>query len=130
MTKLSAFLAVPVCAIVYPIAALAGASDYAFEPVEANVHTGPKSELAVRLVHRPDGKAAGGAVIFRTRVDMSPENMAEHTTSVEAVPSSGDGIYRFKADLSMPGSWALRLMAKVPGEKDSIEGTVIFRAKD
>jgi hypothetical protein len=51
---------------------------------------------------------------------------AEHT----AVPGTEPGIYRFKADLTMAGGWALRLMAKVPGEAETVQGAVEFRAKD
>lgn len=50
-------------AVVLSIAALAGmaqaragADDYVFEPVAADVRNGPGSELAVRLVHKPSGK--------------------------------------------------------------------------
>jgi hypothetical protein len=61
---------------------------------------------------------------------MSPEGMAEHTAAVSQLPSSEPGVYRYKAELSMAGAWALRLMAKVPGETGTVEGTVIFKAKD
>ena len=30
----------------------------------------------------------------------------------------------------MAGRWALKLQAKVPGEAETIEGSVIFQAKD
>ena len=69
-------------------------------------------------------------VVFRSRLDMSPENMAEHTAGLEALPATEPGVYRFKAEFSMAGSWALKLMAKVPGETETVEGAVIFRAKD
>ena len=110
--------------------ALAAATDYAFEPVTVEVKRSSATELAVRLLHKPSAKPVEGAVLFRTRLDMSPENMAEHTGAVEALPSSAPGVYRFKADLSMPGRWALKLMAKVPGEAQTVEGSVVFKAKD
>jgi hypothetical protein len=110
-------------------AALAGKSDYVFEPVAVDVKKGAGSEIAVRLVHKPSGKPVGGAVIFRTRLDMSPDAMAEMTTEHKAQPGKEPGIYRFYADLSMAGRWALKLMAKVPGESETVEGTVIFKAK-
>ena len=35
----------------------------------------------------------------------------------------------FKADLTMAGRWAFKIQAKVPGEAETVEGTVIFEAK-
>jgi hypothetical protein len=110
--------------------ARAGAGDYAFEPVSREVRNGPGSELAVRLLHKPTGKPVADAVIFRTRLDMSPEDMAAMTAKHEALPSTEPGVYRFLADLTMAGNWALKLMTKVQGERDTIEGSVVFTAKD
>jgi hypothetical protein len=112
------------------IGAHAGALDYAFEPVAIDVRNGPGAELAVKLVHKPTGKAVPGAVLFRTRLDMAPDDMASMTAKHEATPSSEPGVYRFKADLTMAGGWAFRIMAKVPGEPETVQGTVVFRAKD
>lgn len=110
-------------------AAYAGASDYAFEPVTVDVKNGPGAELAVRLVHKPTAKPVEGAVIFRTRLDMSPDKMEAMTAKHVAMPGTEPGIYRFKADLTMAGGWAFKLQAKVPGEPETIEGTVVFKAK-
>lgn len=110
--------------------AFAGAADYVFEPVLVEVKNGSGSELAVRLVHKPTGKPIPNAVVFRTRLDMAPDNMADMTAEHSALPASEAGIYRFKADLTMAGGWALRLMAKVPGESETVQGTVEFKAKD
>ncbi len=52
--------------------ASAGAADYEFQPVAVDVRNGAASELVVRLVHKPTGKPVSGAVLFRTRLDMSP----------------------------------------------------------
>ena len=109
--------------------AFASAKDYEFQPVAADVKNGAGSELAVRLVHRPSGKPVAGAVVFRTRVDMSPDSMGEMTAKHTAMPASEPGIYRFKADLTMAGGWALKLQARVPGETEVVDGTVVFRAK-
>jgi hypothetical protein len=38
-------------------------------------------------------------------------------------------VYAFQTNLVMAGGWALKLMAKVQGEPDTIEGTVVFTAK-
>jgi hypothetical protein len=113
----------------FATSALAGKNDYVFEPVAADVKNGSGSELAVRLTHKPSGKPVEGAVIFRTRLDMSPDAMGEMIAKLAAEPATEPGIYRFKADLTMAGRWALKLMAKVPGESETIEGTVVFKAK-
>ena len=110
--------------------AFAAAADYAFEPVKVEVKNGAGTELAVRLVHKPTGKPVEGAVLFRTRLDMSPESMGGMTAKHAAMPSKEPGIYRFKADLTMAGGWAFKVMAKVPGEAETVEGTVVFKAKD
>jgi len=110
-------------------AAYAGKGDYVFEPVAVEVRNGKDSELAVRLVHKPSGKPVEAAVIFRTRLDMSPDSMGEMTAKHTAQPSKEPGVYKFRADLTMAGGWALKLMAKVPGESETIEGTVVFKAK-
>ncbi|MBI4724738.1 MAG: FixH family protein [Rhodomicrobium sp.] len=108
----------------------AGAKDYEFQPVIAEVKNGAASEIAVRLVHKPTGKPVAGAVLFRSRLDMSPENMAGMTAGLTAEPPSEPGLYRFKASTTMAGTWALKLMAKVPGESETVEGTVLLKAKD
>ena len=109
--------------------AFAGKNDYVFEPVSVDVKNGSGSQLAVRLTHKPSGKPVEGAVIFRTRLDMSPDAMGEMTAKLAAEPTREPGIYRFKADLTLAGRWALKLIAKVPGESETIEGTVVFKAK-
>lgn len=111
-------------------AAWAGAADYAFEPVRVEVKNGDASELAVRLVHKASGNPVTGAVLFRTRLDMGPDDMASMMAKHEAVPSTEPGVYRFKADLTMAGRWAFRVMAKVPGEAETVQGTVVFNAVD
>ena len=110
--------------------AYAGAKDYEFQPVRAEVKNGAGSEVAVRLVDKRTGKPVEGAVIFRTRLDMSPDSMGEMMAKHAAAPSTEPGIYRFKADFTMAGGWALKLQAKVPGESETVEGTVVFMAKD
>jgi hypothetical protein len=109
--------------------AFAAAADYEFQPVAVDVKNGAGSELAVRLVHKPTSKPVEGAVISPTRLDMSPDSMGEMTAKHAAMPSTEPGIYRFRADLTMAGSWAFKLQANVPGESETIEGTVVFMAK-
>lgn len=109
--------------------AIASAADYEFQPVTVDVKSGPESEFAVRLVHKPTSKPVEGAIISSTRLDMSPDSMGEMTAKHAAMPSIEAGIYRFRADLTMAGGWAFRLHANVPGESETIEGTVVFHAK-
>lgn len=110
--------------------ASAAASDYAFEPVQAEVKGGTGQEIAVRLVHKPGGHPVPGAVIFQTRLDMAPESIADMPGSIKPAASIEPGIYRFTADLTMAGRWALTLAAKVQGEPETVKGTIVFRAKN
>ena len=128
MTRLFAIAALG-SALIAAQSAYAGAKDYEFQPVGAAVKSGHGREIAVRLVNKATGKPVAGAVIFRSRLDMSPDSMDEMTAKHAAMASSEPGIFRFKADLTMSGGWALKLQAKVPGEAETIEGTVVFRAK-
>lgn len=109
--------------------AYAAPADYVFEPVSADVRNGKDSEFAVRLRNKATGKPVEGAVLFRTRLDMSPDSMSEMTAKHTAVPSTEPGVYKFKADFTMAGGWAFKLMAKVPGENETVQGTVVFKAK-
>jgi hypothetical protein len=55
--------------------------------------------------------------------------MDEMTSKVTNLPATEPGVYKFKADLTMAGGWALKLMAKVPGESETVEGIAVFKAK-
>ena len=123
------FAALGLATFVSASAAIAAATDYEFQPVAIDVKNGPGSELAVRLVHKSTGKPVDGALLIRTRLDMSPDSMGEMTAKHTAMPGTDPGVYRFKADLTMAGGWAFKLQAKVPGETETVEGTVVFKAK-
>lgn len=124
-----AAMAAAFIALSAPQTVLAAASDYVFEPVNAEVRNGPGSEIAVKLLHKPSGKPVEGAIIIRTRLDMSPDSMEAMTTTVEPMTETAPGVYKFKADFTMAGGWALKLQAKVQGEPETIVGTVVFTAK-
>ena len=109
-------------------AAWAGAIDYAFEPVAAELKKGDDVVIAVRLLHKPTGKPVADAVIVRTRVDMAPDGMADMPSQVAAMPGSEPGIYAFKTDMPMAGRYLLSLAVKVQGEPETIVGKVIFKA--
>lgn len=120
---------VGVCLIAFgPMAANAAADDYAFEAQQAQVPAGNDAVVSVQLVNTATGKPLGGAVIFQTRLDMSPDNMAAMTAAVTPLPPDESGVYRFRVKLGMAGEWALKLAAKVPGEPETVRGDVIVTA--
>lgn len=114
--------------VVSASAALAGSGDYEFQPVASEVKHGPQAEVTVRLVDKRSGKPVPGTVIFTTRMDMAPDGMEMMTTSVENLPATEPGVYRFRTDLSMAGAWRFKLAAKVQGEPETVQGEVILKA--
>lgn len=130
MTPTLIAAALAFAAIASVSAAHAGAKDYEFQPVAVDVKNASGAELAVRLLHKPTGRPVEGAVLLRTRLDMSPDGMGAMTAKHAAMPAAEPGVYRFKADLTMAGQWALQLQAKVQGEAETVERTVIFNALD
>ena len=108
--------------------AFAGANDYVFEPVKAEVKKGDDVVVSVRLKHKATGKPVPDAVIVQTRIDMSPDAMGEMASPLTAVPSNDPGVYSFKTDLSMQGRWLLSIAAKVQGEPETVVGKITFRA--
>src|SRR6266853_6754262 len=109
-------------------AALAGANDYVFEPVKAELQKGSGVVVTVRLVHKPTGKPVSDAVIFSPRIDMSPEGMATMAAPLTPVTGEEPGTYSFKTDLVMAGGWLLSLSAKVQGEPETVQCEITFRA--
>ncbi len=109
-------------------AAFAGANDYVFEPVRAEVKRGDDVIVSVRLKHKPTGKPVTDAVIVQTRIDMAPDGMADMASPLTPVPSNEPGVYSFKTELSMAGRWLLSISAKVQGEPETVVGKVTFRA--
>ena len=120
--------AAAVAAASLSVSALAGANDYVFEPVKAEVKKGDDVIVSVRLKHKASGKPVSDAVIVQTRIDMSPDAMGEMASPLTPVPSSEPGVYAFKTDLSMAGRWLLSIAAKVQGEPETVIGKVTFRA--
>ena len=111
-----------------PGPAFAGANDYVFEPVKAEVKKGDEVVVSVRLKHKATGKPVTDAVIVQTRIDMSPDAMGEMASPLTPVPSNEPGVYSFKTDLSMQGRWLLSIAAKVQGEPETVVGKITFRA--
>ena len=107
--------------------AFADSKDYEFQLVDKEVKEGAAT-IAVKLVHKPSGKAVPDAVIFAKRIDMGPDQMEGMTAALEPLPSTEPGIYRFKTELTMAGRWALSLGAKVQGETGTVESKLIVTA--
>jgi hypothetical protein len=101
--------------------------DYEFRLVKAEMKKG-EAEVAVRLVNKKSGKLVPNAVIFAKRIDMAPDGMAMMASSIEQLPSTEPGVYRFKTELSMQGRWQLSLGAKVQGENGSVENKLVLTA--
>ena len=108
--------------------AFAGANDYVFEAVVAEMKKGDDVTVAVRLVHKPTGKPVPDAVIIRKRVDMAPDGMANMESPVSPAAATEPGVYVFKTDFPMAGRYLLSLAAKVQGEPETVVGKVIIKA--
>jgi hypothetical protein len=128
MIRRSKVAAAMLAAVTLSAAAFAGANDYVFEPVKAEVKKGDDVVVSVRLKHKATGKPVSDAVIVQTRIDMGPDGMAEMASPLAAVPSNEPGVYSFKVDLTMAGRWLLSIAAKVQGEPETVVGKITFVA--
>jgi hypothetical protein len=109
--------------------AYADVKDYEFQLVEPAVKIGPAAIVTVRLLNKKTGKPVPDAVIFASRLDMTPDSMPEMTTKLTPMPGSEPGTYRFKANVSMAGGWQLSLGAKVQGESGTVQSKLVIRAE-
>ena len=121
----AAFIALSSVALASPL--LAGAQDYEFQLVQGDVKKGDGAIIAVRLVNKGSGKPVPDAMISAKRIDMTPDGMADMAGRIEQLPSTESGVYRFKANLSMQGSWQLSLAAKVQGEIGTVESKLVLK---
>jgi YtkA-like protein len=110
-------------------AVMADIKDYKFELVDQTVQTGTDKVITVRLMNTKTGKPVPDAVIFATRLDMTPDGMQEMMTKIVPVPGTEPGTYKFKANLSMAGHWQLSLGAKVQGETGTVENKLVITAQ-
>ena len=104
----------------------ADVQDYEFQLMQNEAKKGD-AIVAVRLVNKRTGKPVPDAVISAKRIDMAPDGMADMAGRIEQLPSTEPGVYRFKANLSMQGSWQLSLAAKVQGEVGTVESKLVLR---
>ena len=104
--------------------------EYEFRLLQEQVKQGDDVVLAVRLVHKPTGKQVPDAVIFARRIDMAPDGMPTMTAEMELLPVTEPGLYQFKTNLAMEGSWQLSLAAKVQGETGTLQNRLVLKAKN
>jgi YtkA-like len=107
--------------------ARADVKDFEFQLVQNELKKGD-AVVVVRLVDKRTKKPVPNAVIFAKRIDMAPDGMASMQESIEELPSTEPGEYRFKTNLSMQGRWQLSLGAKVQGETGSVQGKLVVKA--
>lgn len=107
--------------------ARADIKDYEFQLVSKELKQG-EAVVSVRLVDKRSGKPVPDAVIFAKRIDMAPDGMETMTSTIDQLPSTEPGTYRFKAMLTMAGGWRLSLGAKVQGETGTVENRLVFKA--
>ena len=112
--------------------ARADMGDYEFRLVDQTIKAGPDKTIAVRLVNKATGKPVADAVIFASRLDMTPDGMQEMATPLTPISGAESGAepgtYRFKANVSMAGHWQLSLDAKVQGETGTVENKLVIQA--
>jgi hypothetical protein len=110
-------------------AVMADIKDYKFELVDQTVQAGLDKIITVRLMNTKTGKPVPDAVIFATRLDMTPDGMQEMVTKIAPVPGGEPGTYSFKASFGMAGRWQLSLGAKVQGETGTVENKFVITAQ-
>jgi hypothetical protein len=113
---------------VIALPARADVKDYEFQLVQSQMKKGDGAIVAVRLVNKKTGKTVPDAVIFAKRIDMAPDGMATMAESLDQLPSTEPGVYRFRTNLSMAGRWQLSLGARVQGEEGTVESKLVLRA--
>jgi len=109
--------------------ARADIKDYKFELVDQTVQAGPDKVITVKLMNTKTGKPVSDAVIFATRLDMTPDGMQEMASKIAPMPGGEPGAYKFKATFAMAGRWQLSLGAKVQGETGSVENKLVITAQ-
>lgn len=113
--------------------------DYRFEVVDQPVAVGAHSTFDVKLTNVSTGEPVANARFARADMEMTMPRIATKTPPVgggksrmggetEFVGTPAPGLYRFRGDVSMSGTWRLDLAAKVPGEPAPIDATVSFEA--
>jgi len=112
--------------------------DYRFDVVQQPVKVGPNSDITVRLVHLPSGQAVKNAIISESKLEMPmswpgykqvvPSGLSLSDVHIEYLGPDAQGDSHFRGNVSMAGTWTLRLSARVPGEAEAIRGDAKFNA--
>jgi hypothetical protein len=110
--------------------AMADIKDFKFELVDQTFQTGSEKVITVRLMNTKTGKPVPDAVIFASRLDMTPDGMQEMVTKIAQMPGGEPGTYKFKATFGMAGHWQLSLGAKVQGETGTVENNFVLTAQN
>lgn len=110
----------------FPVA-MASPDDFEFQLVEPKVKQGDDASVSVRLIDKRTGNPVADAVIFAIRMDMAPDGMEAMAAPIETVPSAAPGIYNFKTNMVMKGSWRLSIAAKIQGEVGTVEDRLIMK---
>jgi hypothetical protein len=117
--------------------ATAPSQDYRFDVVQQPVKVSRNSEIAVRLVRLPSGEAVTDAIVSKGELEMpmlqsgykiNLSGLSLSDAHVEYIGSDGQGTYQFRGDVSMAGTWTLKIRARVPGEAETVRGAAMFRA--
>jgi hypothetical protein len=102
--------------------------DYGFQLTHSEIKQGDGVTITVRLLHKATGEPVPNAVVFASRLDMSPDGMANMTAPVEPIGEVETGTYRFTTDIMMEGGWQLSLAAKVQGEPGTVRNQFLLKA--
>ena len=109
--------------------AWADVKDYEFQLVSQEVKKGD-AVIAVKLVHKPSGRAIPDAVIFAKRIDMGPDNMADDgSASSSPCPAVSPASTSSRPTWRWRDAGRLTLGAKVQGETGTVQSKLIVNAK-
>ena len=103
--------------------------DYRFELVDKTVKTGTGAVIRIRIVNISTKKSVADADLRVNALDMTPDGMADMSAKTVPMQSNNAEVHEFKADLTMPGRWALSLEAKIPGESASLRDKHLLRVQ-
>jgi len=107
--------------------ALAGADDYVFEPVTAQVKRGDDAVVAARLVHRWQRVDPSGTHHPQAHRHGSRRH-GQYDIPLAPLPKLGARRLRIQDELDHGVPLALNIAAKVPGEQQAVIGKITFRA--
>jgi hypothetical protein len=134
--KITPFAAVALISLVAACAS-AKSPDYRFDVVDQPVAVGAHSEFDVRLTEVSTGRTVDKATITSSTLKMThyrPQTKGAPTITVpmpgevKFLGPDGSGLYRFMGDVSMPGTWELKVSSNVPGKSEPVDGTATFEA--